>query len=183
MKAKKLSLPKLHLACSDSELRPSLNYVLVTKDNIVATNDRILVVHKTKDVFNDVFIASMPERFLIHYKSWQQLCRKHDKIRFIDGLIEQTVDTCVHIFKPIYETEEFKYVQWEAAIPKTKPSPIKNIGVNPNLLKRLSDAMSLDDSYMGLILFFYDKHKAIYVKHKNIENNSYGIIMPVMIDN
>ena len=54
------TLPKLHLVCQDySQIRPIMNYILVTKDDVVATDAHVLVIHKTRDLFDEHFINKM----------------------------------------------------------------------------------------------------------------------------
>ena len=79
------TLPKLELCCTDDDLRPALQHVLVTKSDVVATDAHILVVHKTADLFTAEFIDKMPERMLIHKKLWIEMRKKHLRIEFHDG--------------------------------------------------------------------------------------------------
>ena len=61
---KKKTLPKMQFACSNDELRPSMQHVEITKETVTASDGNLLVSHRTNDLFNSDFIENMPEKIL-----------------------------------------------------------------------------------------------------------------------
>lgn len=162
-KVKKVKLPQMHLVCSDDELRPSMQYVEVTKENVTATNAHVLVTHNTKNIFSEQFIEAIPDIFYIHRKHWAQLCKPHIQITYDDGLITQHLDGYKNVFKPEIEPH-WKYPAWRSIIPnKLERQPIDSIGLSPKFFDRLQKAMILPGEIERFELSFFDKTRAILI--------------------
>ena len=58
-------IPKIHECLSNDELRPVLNYALVTKEHTVATDAHLLVVHSTPELFDKEFVKAIPEEGML----------------------------------------------------------------------------------------------------------------------
>ena len=69
-----MKLPKMNKVCGNDELRPILDNVFVTKKNVTATNQHVLVSHATKELFDKDFIANIPEEGIyIDAEDWKML--------------------------------------------------------------------------------------------------------------
>jgi hypothetical protein len=171
------TLPKIHLACPCGDLEFIMNYILVTKKDIVANDGRILAIHKTEEIFNEDFIEQMPERFLIHYKIWREMCKKHCFIDFEKGMIKVKY-SCHTAFYPIeLEANINNYPAYQIIFPKDIKE-VNKIGINSSLLKKLSIVMGTSN----LKLIFYGENKGIIAEGKNSDYNAKGLIMPLMIN-
>ena len=169
------TLLKLHLCCANDELRPIMNHLLVTKEFIVASNSHILIEFKTEEIFDPEFIEKMPDRFLIHYKNWLILTKKHLHLDFEDSKIKVLYGER-DIFIPIVTEEELgKYPKYETLLEEKNSFEINKIGIQPELLNKLSLAIGSK----VLHLFFSNENKSITIK-SNIEGFR-ALIMPAMI--
>ena len=178
----KIRLPKLHLACAKDALRPVMEHILITKDEIVATDAHILAILKTKDVFSDEFIAEMPERFLIHKSQWKDFYNGAFNFTFKDKAI------CVHyngyevLHKIKNEGDSIKYPNYDAFIPnQSDTKSLCEIGLNAFSLKTIVEALTFPYDVKTVKLQFFGANRAILVTPTNVDCNSRGIIMPAMI--
>lgn len=177
------TLPKLHFACSDDQLRPIFSHILVTKDEIVATDAHILVVFKTKSIFTDQFIHAMPERFLIHKNHWKEMCKRHHQIIFKDNVITVIQDGYTNIYPIVIERDGLKYVNYQAVIPKfEEKKEIDCIGVSFDKIEMLSKSMFFPNDIKNVKLTFFEKTRSILVNPVNDDNGQFGIIMPIHIE-
>jgi hypothetical protein len=171
MKEVYLKIPKLHLCCADDSCRPALSHILVTKDEIVATNAHILIVHKTNSIFDQNFIEAMPERFYISAFIWKKL--EHVRYLIFENNMLRVIYSKYVAFYPIVKYDEFEYPAYEKLT--KKEGPVDSICINPNLLKKLYDAMLCPQG--GLKLWFGgEKFNAISVKPNDIDATCWGLI-------
>lgn len=171
------TLLRLHLCCANDELRPILNHLLITKEFIVANDTQILIEFKTEEIFDYDFIEKMPDRFLIHRDNWLILTKKHLHLSFEDDKIKVLYGDRA-IFIPIVMEDEFgPYPKWTRVFEGQKSSNLNKIGINPELLKKLSMAIGSKI----LHLFFNGEDKSITIK-SDIEGFR-ALIMPAMIHN
>ena len=188
------TLPKLHLVCQDySQIRPIMNYILVTKDDVVATDAHVLVIHKTRDLFDEHFINKMPDRFLIHMNQWKRICLKHYNIEFDNDEIIVQHHGYQNAFKITMEGEKpasllhsyggFEYPLYnKVLLPDSEIQAVENIGLNPILVDKLTKAMfSPNDATKNLKLTFYGSNRHIMAHPVNSEYSAKALIMPVMI--
>jgi hypothetical protein len=179
----KIKLPKLHFVCSTDKLRPVMQHILVTKEEVVATDGHTLVIHKTSDIFSDEFIEAMPEKFLVHKDQWRSFYNKAILISFENNSI------CVHCngfkiyYQVIIEGDGMKYPNYNAVLPrKESKTELSQIGLNSALLNKLAGAILMPwQSDKHLKFEFYGEMMAILVTPIEHENNAKGIIMPVML--
>lgn len=179
-----MKFPKLHLVCSDDDLRPLMSHVCVDKEFTFASDAHILVRHKTSEIFEDDFVASLPKnQILINRKAVLLICQKAtEKISLSDDkkMIQlHRKDESIISFK-LYESDK-KYPDANKIIPNPKNmKPIDEIGIVSNLLDRLADGLGC--YYPVLRMRFFDKMQAIYVTSTYTDYESaVGIIMPAMI--
>jgi hypothetical protein len=178
-----MRFPKLHLVCSDDDLRPVISCVCVDKEYTFASDAHILVRHKTSEIFKDAFIESLPEgQILIPGKAIFFVCQK-----MTTGVSLSDDKKLFQIHRKDESVISFKlftgtYPKANNIIPDPKDmKPVDEIGINSGLLDRLSDGFGCDMPILRMR--FFDKTKAIYVTSNQTEYKSaVGIIMPVMIN-
>jgi len=173
-------MKKLHLCCAskkEGQFRPTLNYILVTKQECVATNANIMAIIPSKEIFTEQFIEDMPERFLIHRDDWAQLIKCKIDLEFINNSIKAFIGNRELTIKIHTEESIGKYPQYKDVIPLIKTqSSIRDVGVNAELLSTLQIALDCP----AVKLTFHGNNKAIYVSAINYDG-SYGIIMPFIL--
>ena len=59
-----IKIPKISQICSKDELMELLNYVLITKTDVVATDEQALVMHPVCELFSDEFHNIMQLKLL-----------------------------------------------------------------------------------------------------------------------
>ena len=57
-----MNIPALYYATSKDGLRPAISSTFVSREDTVATDAHIIVVHKTKVLFGEEFADSLPEK-------------------------------------------------------------------------------------------------------------------------
>jgi hypothetical protein len=180
-----MKFPKLHLVCSDEELRPALSVVKVDKEFTFSSDAHILVRHKTSELFKVPFVESLPHGgIMVPRNAIAILCRKStfevslsDDKRFI--LLHQK-DGSIIQYK-LYA--DGGYPDANKIIPDPKDcKPLSEIGLNSSLLDRLSDGLGCNDPILHLR--FYSQTKAILCSSSHTDYvSAIGIIMPVNINN
>ena len=171
------TLPKLHLCCSDDELRPVMNHVFVSKEDIVSSDSHMLIKFNTEEIFDPDFIEAMPKRFLIHGENWKMMAKRHDFIFFKDDRIEVIKNDYSILIPIVLEDKIGKYPDYKLVMGKLEKTPIEKIGIKPELLKKLSLAIGSKI----LQLYFNDNSHRIDIKAPGIKGFE-ALIMPAMID-
>jgi hypothetical protein len=179
-----MKFPKLHLVCSDDDLRPVMSCVCVDKEYTFASDVHILVRHKTSELFTDAFIESLPEgQILIPRKAIFLVCQKMTtEVSLSDDkkLFQiHRKDESIISFKLFTDGT---YPNGNSVIPDLKDmKPVDEIGISSNLLDRLSDGLGCERPILRLR--FFDKMRAIYVTSIFTDYGSaVGVIMPVIIN-
>ena len=170
-------LPKLHLCCA-TDFRETLQHILITKENIIATDGHIMAINKTNEVFEEEFISNFPyDEFYIHYSVWKEIWNK----RFYwenNNII--VVKSGLEIKVPIVHNPDWKYPNWKNVIPNTENLvDINEIGLKPELLYKLEQSLPIDGAYHNLK--FTGKDRAILLFDNSNVHKSFGLIMPVVI--
>ena len=180
-----MKFPKLHLVCSNDDLRPTLNCVCVNKEFTYATNANILVRHKSSEIFEEDFISSLPDKeILIPATAISIICKKSTlKISLTDDKQQiklHQVDGSI-IFYNLYD-DGCVYPNCEKIIPdENKYCSIDKIAINAKLLFYLSEGLGCNVPIMKM--YFYGPSKAILVKSEYCDYvGAIGIIMPCMIN-
>jgi hypothetical protein len=182
---KKIRLPKLHVACGNCHLRPAINHIYFSKEEIAATDSHILAILKTADIFDKDFIKNMPKQFLLHKNQWKNFYTGAFNIAFEDNSIcAYYYGKGMGIYKIKHEIINFKehrFPNYKNVLPdESDQKEVDVLGINPFLLNKLLEAIkdpSLGDSTVKLIL--NGASKAISVSIPG--NNAKGIIMPVIL--
>ena len=172
-------LPKMSLICSRDELRPQLNYVLITKDHVIATDCHALVKHPTEELFSDEFIEAMPDRILVHKINWKLMEKSHNFIFYTNNQI-QVIYNGYSICIPCKTEDEIekKYPNYEELF-NEKTESVEGIGINPVLVDSVKKAMFRP--YETTIMKFVFNGISRAIKVSNTSNGCEAILMPCMI--
>lgn len=190
-------IPKIYECLANDSLRPIMEYALITKSEVAASDAHILVIHQTNELFPLEFVQTIPEEGLLFGRSLLIDLSKQSaidiKIVKIEGgqdLIRVTHRPKRH---PYYNTyHEFKlnngegdfmtkYPDYEKVIPKGKPEPLTEVGLKPSLLHRLMKAMAAPHDTNNMKLTFTGIGQAILCKPLYDEyTGCRGLIMPVL---
>lgn len=178
-----MKFPKLHLVCSDDDLRPAMQCIQVGKEFTFASDAHILVRHKTSEIFKDEFVQTLPENpILIPRKAIYLVCQKATiKVSLSDDKTSFQIhrtDGSLISYKLVNES----YPNANSIIPDRKNcKPLKEIGINASLLERLTEGMGCNIPIVHM--YFFDIHQAIYVTSEYTDYQSAtGIIMPTNIN-
>jgi hypothetical protein len=173
-------IPQLDKTCAD-ELRPSLNHVIITKDNIVATNGNIIAVLVTNEIFDNDFINEFPnDKFYIASKDWK-IFKGATSIKWDTdkSYIQVCKKNGINLI-PVKTDVDFTYPNWKAIIPNIEDmEKIGEFGMDIKLLYNLSLAMPIFNTYKFI---FTGRNKGILVIDNSGEYKSFGMIMPIMIN-
>lgn len=184
--------PKMYECINADPLRPVMKYALLTKEDFVASDAHILVVHKTKEVFHEDFVKQIPKSgiFLSRECLVDIAKTSAETLNLIKGhkLIEVThYQKSRGYFKRYHnyrveetgKMERFVYPNYKAVFPEDKAAPIDRIKLNAGLLAKLEKAMGVD---YGITLNFIASDKAIICEPAGGEYQLVkGLIMPMMI--
>ena len=139
-------MQQLHLVCANGDTPSVLEYVLLTKEEIWASDGHCGVIHSTKNLFGEDFYDSLKEddRYLIHGIYWKKLCKRgiisieleNGKIKTIDrkGFIE---------YLPL-EKEIVKFPSLHKVFPFECEGVVNIVGLNPVILQNLQLALYPD---------------------------------------
>jgi len=180
--------PKLQDCISTDKWRESINYVLVTKEETVATDRHILVVHKTEELFSKEFADSLPEDGILLDK---EALKSISKISFMDisydnknklvGLVHGTPKTdLVTLYFPVkLNKAKLTFPEYACLFDgKDKwDGDEVEIGINPQLLNRLGNGMGCNP---GLRLKITGRTRAIFAYNTGASAwpSAKGLIMP-----
>ena len=176
---------KLDLIASKDDLRPIMNFIVVSKINCVATNGNVLGVVPTGEIFDEDFINDLPEDgILIHREDWKKLYDTSSI--FIHDIDSKTIKIIYPKKRSViieFSTEdaEGKYPKWDSVIPKSE-GETSEMNINPRLLALLTKALGYTTGCK--LTFCGHLGRAILVNKIHTEGvtEAYGIIMPI-IDN
>jgi hypothetical protein len=182
METKKTNrLPKVHLTCEKNGFNIAFNYVMITQENIVATNGRVLIELKTKYYFTKEFIDSIPEVMYIHSKNFVELtqtCKGHRYNSEVE-LIEIYYNG-YEKYIPVIVEPEFKFPNYKSIIP-TKQEEVKEIGVDLESLGLIKNSMFLSTEIKQVKLKMHGINNAI-IMHPTMERykENRALLMPVI---
>lgn len=188
-----MKIPALHYAISEEGLRPALESVWVGKEDTVATNGHILVIHKTKVLFGEEFANSVPKegirltrRMIIDIRK-----REVEEVRLSEDKTMITLLPSI-MLSHLLPTIGYKLpkdipamLDYKKVIPKKAESkPIDAIKFNTRLIDNLSKAL-LPGTGKGFVVFhFRSNNLGCLVIPKDVEDgyeDSYAVIMPAML--
>lgn len=186
-------IPKIHECLANDELRPAMNYALVTKEETAASDAHIMVVHRSAEIFTDPdFLEEIPEKgILIGKEALKDLALQdvhHVEYTEVGGnlIIVTHAPNRGASFRRYFEVllngDEYTFVDYNKVWPKKEDKQkggVESIGFNSTLLAKLEKALG---ATTGVNLEFYSPMKAIVVRGKGSEEytQAKGLIMPMM---
>ena len=182
MKTFKKNYPKIHKACEMHYIRPEFEYVYISKEVIKATDTRVLIQHKTSEVFGKEFIESLPKKpILIHRIYFAEMTRYGCELHNIGGnMIRYRYRGLLHYVPFQVDGKEISYMKTDKIWPK-KVEAIEVVGISPKILNKAFEA--LDYGTTRAVKFqFHSQSKAIIL---TIQGGNYqsakALVMPVMM--
>lgn len=139
-------MQQLHLIAKDnSGVRPIMDYILLTKENVYASDGHVAVIHKTENLFGKEFCEKMlnTDRLLIHNSQWKKLCKNNIVEYEFNGDTIKVTDKKgqIDIIPLAQEQNVGKYPSVENVIPEEANEQCSMIGLNPELLHNLQLAI------------------------------------------
>lgn len=181
-------MKKIHLATGNDILRPSIGYIKVTKDFTYATDCFVAVKIPTAEILGDLNIES---EFYINGKEWAKFKffnaeifgmyenkltaydKKGNRLGIIDVVPQENFQT----------KTGYKFPDVNGILPnESNKKAIYNIAINAELYLKVTQAMGSDSCKMT----FFAENRGVMLKPVSAqysENNSIGLIMPIMITN
>lgn len=180
-------LPKLHLICSKDILRPAMNHVRITRQDLRATNGHVAAIIPIEDIALTNRNELPEEPVYLHFENWKLLTAAS-----LDNVIwypEKQQFIAVYkgnkpnAFVPVVTDPGGKFPDVPAVLPKWEDAePVKCIGFNPKLLADLAEAISDPTGKIkNVALRMFAVNQAMLVKTPNADIGGTGLIMPVML--
>lgn len=169
---------KMHLACSNNDLRPALQHIYFDNGYMVSTNANILIKAKITEFsdFTEEESEILKGKFLSSDTFKKVLGCKHVVVTE-DGIIDFKTK-CIFTYA---ESEEFSYPDYNAALVNSS-TEIDEIGINPKQAKQLFSILNTSD-FQSCHLKFSGKNRAITIAHPVLlESDFQAIIMPTMLN-
>ena len=155
-------LPKLHLACSDNELRVAMNHIQIDSNRVVATDGMILVWISTEKLFGEEITSQLTnDPIYIHKKDWGKFTKPYRSISYNGGVFSiQRKDFSIDTVEP--SRMEDRFPVYEDIIPTYNVSQVDSlIGLDPRLAVRALEAMSYpNEKNTGLNLCITGKNRS-----------------------
>ena len=155
-------MQKLHLITRDDAGLP-LAYILLTKENLFATNGFCGIIISTKDVLGDSFQEDLPAdvRVLIHGKDWAKLCKTDvEFIRWDNGMIQvMKKKGLVDYIKVTTEEKVSKFPSLEKAFPSECNASVNVMGIDSTVLYNLGQALYPHSRKKGGMALFLKNSK------------------------
>jgi len=116
IKMSEKKFPPLHVACSDDELRPELQHIVITGHLAVATNSVIVAALNMDEYINKDYIEILNGRH-IHMDSWRTISKVPVEMLHFDeqGITFENEGTKIWIS---YGPEQTKLFNWTGIIPQ-----------------------------------------------------------------
>ena len=173
------TFPKVSEVVSKYKLQPS-TYAVVHNKNLVATDGHILIMLKvsslvnTEEQENNLDGKVFSRDLLLVLQKAKRLIFNPDKIS-VDGVMMDysgTINSDMDAFLGGSENREFRYVNYNAIIPKN-PTELESINLDPKKLVRILDCFSS----LSVSMKFHGKTKVIIVSNP-LDSNQTAICMP-----
>jgi hypothetical protein len=182
-----MKFPHLYRIVGTDEMRPQLSHALVTKLYTYATNTHVMVRHITEKIFDESFVASLPEQGIaLNSNILKAICRKDVENVELFGpvLILKSRDRSLYpeLSFDLPDVASIKFPNHNSVMfTENLAKPISDICISARLY---SDLMKAMDPYgvPFLKMYFRSQEGAILVKLK-IDSDFYGadgLIMPAM---
>lgn len=174
-------LPKMHLLCSDDNLRPAMKGVYIQNGNAISTNGHVLSVCDLSDThIQDIEYINGK---IIKKNLWKLLCESNYISCSKDTISFRFDSIFIHVKESEYVINE-KYPNLKNIFPKefimNGLKPVDSISFNPSYSDLIRRCYRIPPSGNKFDFYFYDKNKAILVKHNHYNyKNSISFIMPM----
>ena len=147
--------PKLSEVVSKDFYRPAMQFGLLTREHIVVTDARMLVAHKTTSLFDEEFVASIPDKaILIPAVTLKEMNKKGVTYSLKAGEIpemEFKLKNNSYSHKLEYDGVNNKFPNWEQVIPeKFEEEMGQIIAFNASLLNTIMQAINPDNEIVHL---------------------------------
>ncbi len=170
----KPNFPQFHLACGKDPLRPAMNHIFFSNGYAFASDAHILIKAKLEDFTHREDIIDILEGKYIHRDTWKQIYNK-------SLIVKDEKLYCMELAMFIEFQEVDKFPNVEAVIPKGPLEDVKQIAFHPINLQNLYKSLGIIFQ-SGASFKFHGASKAIVVKANDNFYESFGIIMPIMIE-
>lgn len=168
---------KMYEVCGDDELRPVMQCVYFDCGYAYATNGHIVI--KQTLAFQSVLLPENLDGKLLHRESWKA-AMNFDVVECTSEGIECWSENGQKAFFEFYKIKENeKLINFESAMKRKGLTTLGFIGINPEMLMRLSKA--LYDPNKNMRLQFTGIDSAILVDVPGIDDQE-AHIMPVIIN-
>lgn len=187
-------MKKLHTLCSNDTLRPVMQYLEISNGFVYGTDAHILAKIPQNEVFG-VNLFPIDKKFYIEGKQWkaQKLFNayvfKPIENFEVSGMLMafdkygKTLGICQFFTQTDFEAKIGRYPDCERVLyaSDVMPENITQIGFNPDLFARLTEA--LEDKMRTFKLSFFGQNRAILVEHTAPDEftKGIGVIMPIKI--
>ena len=174
-------LPRLDYICSRDELRLPLNYVMIDRGWLVATNGHILMVISGSDAGLNEDELRIAHGKALHWEQWAAMLTKHDVVEFTEECVlavSGSETTKFPYTKPM-GMEGGKFIDWRAVMaPDQLPvTAVDNIAFNPELAYKIFQVVKPMKIHPVSPKFtFSGGNKAIFFNYE--EYDVYGLLMP-----
>jgi len=165
---------KIHLACGDDKLRPSLNYVYFINGFMYVSDAHILVKQSLK--LHDIFESDFLNGKSIHKNTYTNILKYQFAIATENGIeCSMRGNADVVLFK--YSENEMTIPDFESVLNFEYKSN-SSIKFNCIKLKRLIDSMYLPEG--NIIMTFNGENKAVKITASGVDENlQVALLMPI----
>lgn len=172
---------KLHLACANDDLRPSLNYIYFDKEYLYCTNAYIVIKQKISlHDFSQEEIDLLDGK-LIHKNVFKDILRYKFVIATNDGFLVNIDSENKILFKFSEFNDENKFIDnIKNVFNEKQDGELNEIGFNSTYLNTISNAFV--GNYKSVVLKFSQENKGILVRlNDSSKEEQMAILMPIMI--
>ena len=174
---------QIHLACSNDELRPVLNYIFFEDGYAVATDAHILIKQKLElHDFSDEEIEQMNGKAL-HGSKFKDILKYHH-VQIKEGKIHCLNKKGVSFEFDFDDVSDMKFVNYQAVIPTSKDvTEISEIAVSSILISKVQKLVVNDAPGKSIVLRLHGANKSILMRScgKTLEEEMI-LLMPTMIN-
>lgn len=178
----KQKLPPLHKICGNDALRPAFSQIWFTKTRVYVTDCHILMWAERKDFFGKYVLdfQDAPDEFSVSADVWKQLS-KFERLVFMPESRITAFGGEAGTYK-LNDPKEFKMPDFDVVIPGKFEGQVGRIGLNPELLSKISSIFKADCGNGDCKLDFIAKDKPIGVSPTDSDCIFKAILMPVLIN-
>jgi hypothetical protein len=187
-------MKKIHTLCANDTLRPAMQYLEISNGFVYGTDSHILAKIPQNEIFGTDFFPT-DKKFYIEGKQWKAQ-KLFNAVSFqpvdnfeASGMLMafdkkgQTLGICQFFTQTDFEAKIGRFPNCEQVLYSSDvmPENITQIGFNPDLFARLTEA--LEDKMKTFKLSFFGQRRAILVEHTTPEQftKGIGVIMPIAL--